>query len=586
MWGKIIRVVNARQMRMIRNWFIASAVLQGITLSLLIPFLRAFLGAAPDLGMWTALVVGAGLCALVVDTVAMFVSFRVSVYDVCDSMIDRIASRVLALPLGWFDAKREAQVASATSREVNTISHVVSIVLPRLTNAFVVPAVMMVATAFYDWRLAAIMAAAVPPLWWVLRLTGSATERANTTESVAATAAAGRLIEFSRLQTVLRATGATKRGWTVLDDALEAESSAVLSSLVVRSRPAQGFSLIITLTYAALVTAGMALVMGGELDPVVYLALMAVCARISGPIGEAALIATEANNAGVAFDRVLDILESRPLPEPDPFQARTPSGASVAFDHVSFSYEQGSPVLRDVSFEAEPGAVTAIVGPSGAGKSTVLRLAARFWDAGAGAVRVGGVDVREMTQDTLMRQVAFVFQDTFLFDDTLAENIRLGSPDATMDDVMAAAHAAQAHDFIMALPQGYETRAGERGIWLSGGQRQRITIARAILQDRPILVLDEATAFADPENEALLVQALARLMHGKTVILVAHRLSTIIDADQILVFDRGRLVEHGTHAELLQATEEGVYARLWNSYQAAQRWSLPTPAQTTQEDAP
>ena len=290
--------------------------------------------------------------------------------------------------------------------------------------------------------------------------------------------------------------------------------------------------------------------------------------------------------AQLSIDRLQQVLALEPLPEV-PAPGQQPQDAGVVFEHVGFRYTpDGEEVLHDVSFTVPAGSVTALVGPSGAGKSTVARLIPRFWDVEHGCVRVGGVDVREMTQDTLMRQVAFVFQDTFLFDDTLAENIRLGSPDATMDDVMAAAHAAQAHEFIMALPQGYETRAGERGIWLSGGQRQRITIARAILQDRPILVLDEATAFADPENEALLVQALARLMHGKTVILVAHRLSTIIDADQILVFDRGRLVEHGTHAGLLQATEEGVYARLWNSYQAAQRWSLPTPAQTTQEDAP
>lgn len=177
-----------------------------------------------------------------------------------------------------------------------------------------------------------------------------------------------------------------------------------------------------------------------------------------------------------------------------------------------------------------------------------------------------------MLPQTLMRQVAFVFQDTFLFADSVADNIRLGVPGASLEDVISAAKVAQAHEFIMALPQGYDTRAGERGVFLSGGQRQRITIARAILQNRPILVLDEATAFADPENEAALVAALSALMRGKTVLMVAHRLSTIRDADQILVFDRGRLTEKGRHDALL--TVNGLYARLWRSYQEAQSWAL------------
>jgi ATP-binding cassette subfamily B protein len=185
---------------------------------------------------------------------------------------------------------------------------------------------------------------------------------------------------------------------------------------------------------------------------------------------------------------------------------------------------------------------------------------------------VGGIDVREMSTETLMRQVAFVFQDNFLFSGSIADNIRLGLPDAGMDAVSAAARAAQAHDFIMSLPQGYDTPVGERGVFLSGGQRQRITIARAILQDRPILVLDEATAYADPENETALIAALSELMRGKTVIMVAHRLATIRDADQILVFEHGRLQETGRHDALLAAA--GIYARLWRHYERAQGWAL------------
>jgi ATP-binding cassette subfamily B protein len=275
----------------------------------------------------------------------------------------------------------------------------------------------------------------------------------------------------------------------------------------------------------------------------------------------------------MSIRRIHEVMAEPELPEPDAARARTPLDASVRFEQVGFRYAPDGPqVLRDVSFDAPQGSVTALVGPSGAGKTTVARLIPRFWDVSTGCIRVGGVDVREMMPETLMRQVAFVFQDTFLFADTIAGNIRLGMPGATMDEVIAAARAAQAHDFIMALPQGYGTQAGERGIFLSGGQRQRITIARAILQNRPILVLDEATAFADPENEAALVAALSNLMRDKTVLMVAHLLSTIRDADQILVFDQGCLVERGRHDALV--ARGGVYARLWNSYEQAQNWAL------------
>ncbi|MGF1676646.1 MAG: ABC transporter ATP-binding protein [Rivularia sp. (in: cyanobacteria)] len=232
----------------------------------------------------------------------------------------------------------------------------------------------------------------------------------------------------------------------------------------------------------------------------------------------------------------------------------------------------GNPALSQINCYMASGTVTALVGTSGAGKSTVAKLIPRFWDVNQGAIKIGDVDVREMTSETLMNHVSFVFQDTFLLYDTIKENIRLGCPHATDAEVEAAAIAAQAHDFILELPQGYDTIAGDRGTRLSGGQRQRITIARAILQDNPIVILDEATAFTDSENEALIQAAIAKLTAGKTLVVIAHRLSTIVDADQIIVLDQGKIVESGTHEKL--ATNDGVYASLWNNYQRAQNWKL------------
>ena len=244
---------------------------------------------------------------------------------------------------------------------------------------------------------------------------------------------------------------------------------------------------------------------------------------------------------------------------------------------MSFSYEagggEGAPLaLDDVSLAVPEGTTCAIVGPSGAGKSTIASLVARFWDVSAGAVRVGGVDVRDMDPDALMGCVSLVFQDVHLFRTSMLENIRMARPGATREEVVEAARAAQADAFIRALPQGYDTVFGSEGVHLSGGEAQRVSIARAILADRPVVVLDEATAFSDPENEHLIQQAFERLMAGKTVIMIAHRLSTVVGADQIAVVDGGRVVERGRHGELLAA--DGAYARMWARYTQALSWGI------------
>ncbi|GAA3404339.1 ABC transporter ATP-binding protein [Paenibacillus hodogayensis] len=280
-------------------------------------------------------------------------------------------------------------------------------------------------------------------------------------------------------------------------------------------------------------------------------------------------------NEGVArFDR---IFAEQPIPEPQ--QPKLPSRYDVAFENVSFAYGQADMAARrealsSVTFTALQGTVTALVGPSGSGKSTIANLVPRFWDVDSGQIRIGGVDVRDIPSAELMRTVAFVFQDTFLFYDTLYNNISVGCPDAVPEDVYAAAKAARCHDFILNLPQGYDTLIGEGGVYLSGGEEQRIAVARAILKNAPILVLDEATAFADPENEHEMQQALKALMSRKTVIIIAHRLSSIRDADRIVVLEEGRLREQGTHDGLLR--ENGLYARMWNAYADAGQWKLGT----------
>jgi ATP-binding cassette subfamily B protein len=278
------------------------------------------------------------------------------------------------------------------------------------------------------------------------------------------------------------------------------------------------------------------------------------------------------NQVADGIGRMDKIINTAPLPETTAPQ--TTNGYSVTFENVAFSYngEGESVALNGVSFTAAQGEVTALVGLSGSGKSTIGHLIPRFYDVADGAIKIGGVDIREMASDYLMSIVGFVFQDVFLFKQSILDNIKVGNPDASRDEVIAAAKAAQCHNFIENLPNGYDTVIGSSGVHLSGGERQRIVIARAILKNAPILVLDEATAFADPENEQKIQLALSELMKNKTVIIIAHRLSTVRGSDKILVVDKGEIVEQGKHNELADAN--GRYAHMWEQYTGAMDWTL------------
>lgn len=268
-----------------------------------------------------------------------------------------------------------------------------------------------------------------------------------------------------------------------------------------------------------------------------------------------------ASNTWVSIRELLDMpVQKRPDPEERAVIDRT---KGIQFDHISFSYHDGTEVLHDISFETKPGEVTALVGPSGGGKSTVAKLLAGFWDPSAGRILLGGEDTRRIPFDQLAEEISFVSQDNFLFDVSIRDNIRLGKPNATEDEIAAAAKAAHCHEFIMALPDGYDTRAGEAGGAMSGGERQRITLARAILKPASTIILDEATAYADPENEALIQEAISNLVKGKNLVIIAHRLHTIKQAHQIILMDQGKIVAMGRHEALMK---EPLYATLWNQY--------------------
>lgn len=576
MWKLLTRVVNAAEMRTIIAWFVASAVLQGLTLALMIPFLRALYSRSQFLTAWLIAVVVMAVSAALVDTIAMHRSYRVSVFEVCDTMIDRVADHVLTLPLGWFSAEREAAVVNATSKEVNTLSHLASMVIPNLCNAFIVPLVMLGATAVVEWPLALIMAAAIVPLVLTWRLMGAATTRANEMEDRTSSAAAGRLVEFARLQPVLRATGATKTGWAPVQAALEADSASTLDGLRVKGRPGQYFNLIVNVAFALVMAVGLARVSGHRLDVVAYLAIMAVTARTLLPLTKAAMYGSEADNAKVALRAVGDILDARPLSDPEPGQEIEPRGTTISLNDVSFSYDAGRPVLAGVSLSAPQGRVTALVGPSGAGKSTILRLAARFWDVDDGTVTIGGAPVRSMRASTIMGMTSMVFQDVYLFDTTIRENLRIARPEATDAELAEAARRARLDRVIEALPHGWDTQVGPGGMSLSGGERQRVAIARAFVKDAPILLLDEITSALDGENESAITEVVRELSEGRTVIVVAHRLSTVRQADEVVFLEPtqagARVAQRGTPQEL--AAVPGPFREFIEASTASSRWHI------------
>ncbi|MFC9999104.1 ABC transporter ATP-binding protein [Nocardia sp. NPDC127526] len=572
MIGKLFRMIDGGDRIRYIRWIaliVAFSVLQGLCVLLVVPVLRPLLTGDRDAATsW--------LIALAVTVAAAAVVYYVQAThgqrianDLLIGIHHRIGDHLARLPLGWFGADRTGRLTTSVAQGSMNIVAVPAHLMQPVISGAVTPAVVAAGMFVFDWRLGAGLLIAGLVLLATHTWAQEAIARSFGAIDDAAVESAGRVVEFAQCQPVLRAFGRGEDGNRLLDDALTGQRRAYGAMNRNAVSALLSFSVAVQAAFLALVALGVALALGGSLDAAALIALLVLITRFAGPLIELVDHSAALRMASEDIDRIDEVLAVPPLPEGQVAQPVSPG--AVTFENVAFGYGD-RPILRDITFDARPGTLTAVVGPSGAGKTTLLRLAARFWDTNSGTVRIGGVDVRDLTSEALMAQLAMVFQDVYLFDDTIEANIRLGRPDATAAEIHEAARLARVDEIIDRLPDGWNTRVGEAGVALSGGERQRVSIARALVKQAPIVLLDEATAALDPENEAAVADALRALARHRTVLVVAHRLHTVAAADQILVLDDGRITQHGTHDALL--AEPGRYQDFWRERERAQGWRL------------
>lgn len=480
-----------------------------------------------------------------------------------------LAERLRVLPLSFFGKRDLADLTSVVMKDTADQERLFSHTMPQLFGTGASTAIVAVMLLAFDWRLALASLWPVPVAVIVLLATTRLQTAATRKKNAAALVLADGIQEYLESNREVRALNRTDDFLARLNGNVDAFERAKLASELTTGTAVSSTQTLLRLGTVTTILAGTALVAAGQCDLLVFFCFMLVVTRLYDPINLILQSTAELIDMRESLARMRAI-------EQEPAQVGSvdfaPQGHDIVFDGVSFSYENGEPVLTDVSFTAREGEVTALVGPSGSGKSTAAKLAARFWNVNAGHITVGGVDVAGVDPETLLTDYTEVFQDVVLFNGTVMENIRLGRRAATDEEVLAAARAANCDEFVRKMAQGYDTPIGENGALLSGGERQRISIARAILKDAPIVLLDEATASLDVESESLVQEALSRLLVGKTVLVIAHRMRTVLGADHIVVLADGRVAEEGAPAELLAAG--GLFARMVSLQGAAADWKL------------
>ena len=480
----------------------------------------------------------------------------------------RLAERLRKLPLGYFGKRDLADLTETLMGDVNRMEHVWSHVLGYLYGAYISTAVIAVCLLVYDWRLAIACLWGVPVAFALLFGSRRFASRAAERTKAAGIRVSDGIQEALENVREIRATNQEERYLAGLDRKIDEHERIMIRGELGTGVFVNAASVIMRLGVATTILVGAQSILSGRIDFMLLFLFLMVITRVYAPFDQSLALIAEMFVSQVSADRMNEIYET-PIAEGS--ETFAPKGHDIVFDHVSFAYDQKD-VLRDVSFTAKEGEVTALVGPSGSGKSTCARLAARLWDVTKGSIRVGGVDIATIDPEVLLRDYSMVFQDVVLFDDTVMENIRLGRRGASDEEVRAAARAANCEEFVRRLPKGYDTPIGENGARLSGGERQRISIARALLKDAPIVLLDEATASLDVENETKVQEALSRLLAGKTVLVIAHRMRTVEAADKIVVLDDGRVAEQGSPSELM--AKRGLFRRMVELQRQSAGWKL------------
>ena len=485
---------------------------------------------------------------------------------------ERIAlgDRLRNVPMGFFHDNSVGDITATVTTDLNFLENYSMHILDKVTTGVLSMIVMAGCILAFDWRIGLIFVAGILlsfPIYSHMQKKGkalSAKRQKIQSEAVAAT------LEYVQGISVVKSFNMCDKNLSDIEDAYESNAAASYGVERVFTPLNMTYSMVFRISACMIMLCAGILAVSGDLSFANLAVILIASFTIFNPIEVMGQMTTMIRTMDAALDRVERIKQAKKIDENG--RDIPLDSFDIGFEHVSFAYENGNPILKDVSFSIPQGSMTAIVGPSGGGKTTIIRLIARFWDVQEGSITIGGHDVKEFTCDSLLKNMSMVFQNVYLFHDTIENNIKFGCPDATHEQVVEAAKKACCHDFISALPQGYDTVIGEGGSTLSGGEKQRISIARAMLKDAPIILLDEATASVDPENEVHLQQAISALVKNKTLIVIAHRLSTIRDADQILVVDNGKIVEKGVHAELIQ--QKGIYQKFWNIRQKARNWKL------------
>lgn len=492
----------------------------------------------------------------------------ISSYNQSEANRLRVAEKMRKLPMSFFNARDLSELSSNIMTDCTNIETATSNIVPQLLANLASSSFVLICLAFFDWRMAISIFAMLPLAGIIFWMSRKIQNRLFSKHIASKLKAEEQSQEYLDGIKVIRSCNLGGEKYKKLDDAFaELRSVAIRIELVSGSIMALS-SMLLRTGIGVTAFVGVHLLMSEKIDFLVMLMFLLIASRIYGPILTVLTLLPDVLYLRVSSKRLRDLMESKVMTGNTDIAIEN---TDISFDNVSFSYGEEA-VLDEVTFTAKSGQITALVGPSGSGKSTISKLTARFWDTDSGTVKLGGIDVKRLDPEYLMQHFSFVFQEVILFNDTIENNIRIGKPNATEEEVRAASKAACCDEFISNLPDGYKTMLGENGATLSGGERQRISIARALLKNAPIVILDEATASLDPENELFVQQAINQLVVDKTVLVIAHRLRTVLNADHIVVLEQGKVVEEGKGNELIR--HNGLFSKLYHIQQNNCSWTL------------